>query len=132
MVTFFLVAKLMLPITKSDKKTRSKFQRFLFKGFADINELKAAIFANNPNLTAEQRKDVEYDLDQMNSFIESASSTSSIVSGMVHVVDANDLAFMGQWRYDQESPLMESINDADLVRNESLPEEPADDDSYRF
>ena len=34
-ITFFLVVKLMLPITPSDKNKRSKFQRFLFKGFAD-------------------------------------------------------------------------------------------------
>ena len=50
MTTFFLVVKLMLPITPSDKKKRSKFQRFLFKGFADRNELRAAILANNPDM----------------------------------------------------------------------------------
>jgi hypothetical protein len=35
MMTFFLVVKLMLPITPSEKEKRSEFQRFLFKGFAD-------------------------------------------------------------------------------------------------
>ena len=50
MMTFFLVVKLMVPITPSDKETRSKFQRFLFKGFADKNELRAAILANNPDM----------------------------------------------------------------------------------
>ncbi len=51
--TFFLVIKLMLPITPSEKETRSKFQRFLFKGFADKNELKAAVLANNPCMDQE-------------------------------------------------------------------------------
>ncbi len=37
LMTFFLVVKLMIPITPSDKEKRSKFQRFLFKGFADKN-----------------------------------------------------------------------------------------------
>ena len=50
MMSFFLVAKLMLSITLSDKEKRSKFQRFLFNGFADKNELKAAILANNPDM----------------------------------------------------------------------------------
>ena len=49
-VTFFLVVKLMLPITPSEKEKRSKFQSFLFKGFADKNELKAAVLANNPDI----------------------------------------------------------------------------------
>jgi hypothetical protein len=54
-LTFFLVVKMTLPITQSEKETRSKFQRFIFKGFADMEELKAAVFANNPEMTAEQR-----------------------------------------------------------------------------
>ena len=48
--TFFLVIKLMIPITPSDKEKRSKFQRFLFKGFAEIDELRAAVLANNPDM----------------------------------------------------------------------------------
>jgi branched-subunit amino acid ABC-type transport system permease component len=39
MLTFFLVVKLMIPLTKSEKEKRSKFQQFIFKGFADIKEL---------------------------------------------------------------------------------------------
>ena len=56
MTTFFLVIKLMLPITPSDKETRSKFQKFLFQGFVDKNELKAAVLANNPDMNQEQRQ----------------------------------------------------------------------------
>ena len=59
MSTFFYVVKMMLPITKNDKETRSKFQRFLFNGFADKKELKAAILANNPHMDADQRSLVE-------------------------------------------------------------------------
>ena len=59
MITFFLVVRMMIPITKQDKEARSKFQRFLFNGFADKNELKAAILANNPSMDADQRSLVE-------------------------------------------------------------------------
>jgi hypothetical protein len=36
---FFLVVRLLLPLTQSDKETRSKFQTFLFNGFANPHEL---------------------------------------------------------------------------------------------
>lgn len=71
-LSFFLVVKLMLPVTPTDKETRSKFQRFLFKGFANKDELHAAVLANNPDMTIEQRAFMEHDLDQLNSLIESA------------------------------------------------------------
>ena len=74
-MSFFLVVKLMLPITPSDKKKRSKFQRFLFKGFADINELRAAILQNNRDIDDEQRSMIESDLDNLSSFIKRAQST---------------------------------------------------------
>jgi len=45
----------MIPITPSEKENRSKFQRFLFKGFADRNELRAAVLANNPDMNESQR-----------------------------------------------------------------------------
>jgi hypothetical protein len=59
LMSFFLVVKLMLPITPSDKQKRSKFQRFLFKGFADINELRAAILQNNHDIDDDQRSMIE-------------------------------------------------------------------------
>jgi len=58
-MTFFLVVKLMLPITQSEKEKKSKFQRFLFKGFADQNELKAAVLTNNPDMDFEQRAQMD-------------------------------------------------------------------------
>jgi hypothetical protein len=45
MLTFFLVVKLMLPFTRADKENKSKFKKFLFNGFADKHELKAAVLA---------------------------------------------------------------------------------------
>ena len=83
LTSFFLVVKLMLTITPSDKKKRSKFQRFLFKGFADINELRAAILQNNHDLDEEQRSLIECDLDNLSSFIKRAQSTQEIVTEMV-------------------------------------------------
>ncbi len=82
-MSFFLVVKLMLPITPSDKEKRSKFQRFLFKGFADINELKEAILQNNRDIDDEQRSMIEYDLDNLSSFINQRLSTTEIVTSMV-------------------------------------------------
>ena len=35
MITFFLVVKIMLPITPTDKESRKKFKKFIFNGFAD-------------------------------------------------------------------------------------------------
>ena len=113
----------MLPLTKSDKEKRSKFQRFLFNGFANREELEAAIFANNPDMTEEQRRDVKHDLKQLDELIESVSSSSSIVSGMVKVVDVHDYAYMGKWRYDVEPLFVESVNDADILTNKRMPEE---------
>jgi len=65
MMTFFLVVKLMLPTTPSEKEKRSKFQRFLFNGFADKNELRAAVLANNPDMDQSQRSQMESDLDKL-------------------------------------------------------------------
>jgi hypothetical protein len=45
MLTFFLVVKLMLPFTQKEKENKSQFKKFLFNGFADRHELKAAILA---------------------------------------------------------------------------------------
>ena len=52
-ITFFLVVKLMLPITKSEKRTQSGYVQFVYKGFVDLTTLKAAIYANNPDMTAD-------------------------------------------------------------------------------
>jgi hypothetical protein len=77
----------MLPITQSEKEERSKFQRFLFQGFADINELKAAVFANNPDVDQELRSLIDRDLSMLASFIDNAQSTQNIVGGMVQIVE---------------------------------------------
>lgn len=77
----------MLPLTPKDKETRSKFQQFLFKGFMNKDELHAAVLANNPDMTQEQRAIMEKDLEQLNEIIDDASFDRSIVCGMVEVVD---------------------------------------------
>jgi len=100
----------MLPITKSEKERRSKFQRFLFNGFANREELEAAIFANNPDMTEEERSDVRRDLKQLDELIEGRSSGSSIVEGMIEVVEINDYAYMGKWRFDMERLFVKSVN----------------------
>ncbi len=56
-VTFFLVVKLMLPITSSEKETSSNFQRFLFKGFFEKKKrIETTILANNLDMNQSQRK----------------------------------------------------------------------------
>ncbi len=89
-------------MTKTDKEKRSKFQRFLFNGFADKNELKAAILANNPHMDADERSLMEQDIDNLTKFISSTLSNDSIIGGMVQVVDVQDYAFVGQWRFNQQ------------------------------
>jgi hypothetical protein len=98
-LSFLLVVKMMLPITQSDRQKRSEFQRFIFNGFANREELETAIFVNNPDMTEEQRADVKRDLNQLAKLIENSSSDSSIVSGMVQVVEVNDYAYIGKWRF---------------------------------
>ena len=119
MSTFFLVVKLMMPITKSDKKNRASYQQFTFKGFIDHRALKDAIFKHNPDMTADQRSFVEHDMEELNALVEGASTTSSIVGGMVQVVDPYDLAFIGKWRYDQRRLFAASVEpnarDDDLI-----------------
>jgi len=106
---FLLVGKLMLPITKSGKEKRSKFQRFLFNGFANREELESAIFANNPDMTEEQRQDVKHEL-KLDELIEGRSSGSSIVEGMIEVIEVNDYAYMGKWRFDMDRLFVKSVN----------------------
>ena len=108
MTTFFLVVRMMLPITKTEKESRSKFQRFLFNGFADKNELKAAILANNPHMDADERSLVEQDIDNLQALISTTYSDHSIIGGMVQVVDVQDYAFIGQWRFNQRRLLSDS------------------------
>ena len=91
----------MLPITKTDKEKRSKFQRFLFNGFADKNELKAAILANNPHMDADQRSLVDIEIDNLQALITTAHTDQSIIGSFVKVVDVQDYAFIGQWRFNQ-------------------------------
>ncbi len=69
MATFFIIVKLMIPITKLDKKTRSNFQRFLFKGFANKDELKAAVLANNPDLDEDELSLINSDLQKLSELI---------------------------------------------------------------
>jgi hypothetical protein len=111
--TFFLVVKLMLPITQSDRKLRSKFQRFLFKGFADINELKAAILVNHIVMTEEQRARVDYDCALLAS-LTSSSSTQSILGGMVEVQDGNDNYMAKYEKADQQRFLAGLLNEPEL------------------
>ena len=55
----------------------------MFNGFADKDELKAAILANNPHMDADQISLMEKDIDNLQEFISSTLSRESIVGGMV-------------------------------------------------
>jgi hypothetical protein len=73
----------------------------LFNGFADKNELKAAILANNPDMDEDQRSLVDLDINSLQELISTAYSNESIIGGMVQVYDIQDLAFSGKWIYNQ-------------------------------
>ncbi len=59
---FVLVLYLMIPITERQKKGRADFQTFLFNGFMDVDHLQSAIFAQNPDMTEDERWIVIKDL----------------------------------------------------------------------
>jgi hypothetical protein len=52
----------MIPITERQKKCRADFQTFLFNGFMDVDHLQSAIFAQNPDMTEDERWIVIKDL----------------------------------------------------------------------
>ena len=72
MATFFLVVKLMLPITKPEKDNRARYKQFLFMGFLDVNQLKYAVYRHNPGMSADQRSFVEHDLSELQELIASS------------------------------------------------------------
>ena len=65
MLTFLLVIKIMMPMTNEEKDNKSQFRKFLFNGFADKNELKAAVFAQNPLMQSEERSLMEKSLETL-------------------------------------------------------------------
>lgn len=84
-----------------------------------MEELKAVVLANNPDVTPDQRSIIEQDLDQLAALIKSATQTQSIVSGMAEVVEIDDYAFMGQWRYNAERSSMASLDESNLLFEEN-------------
>ena len=75
MLTFFLVIKIMMPMTNEEKDHKSQFRKFLFNGFADKNELKAAFFAQNPQMQSEERSLMENSLETLGKLIETTETT---------------------------------------------------------
>ncbi len=84
--------------------------------------MKAAVLANNPDMDQDERSLMESDLEKLSSFIQSVSTTKSIVGGMVHVVNMQDIAFSGRWRYNprQDNDYDESSDDTETAMDEYL------------
>ena len=61
-IGFVLVLYLMSPVTEKQKKRRKDFQTFLLDGFIDVDHLQSAIFEKNPDMTEEERLNVNRDL----------------------------------------------------------------------
>ena len=75
MLTFFIVIKIMIPMTNEEKENKSQFRKFLFNGFADKYELKAAVFAQNPSMLEEERNLMEKSLETLGKLIETTETT---------------------------------------------------------
>lgn len=56
-------------------------------------------------MTQEQRSLVDFDLDQLASIIDNATSTKNIVGGMVQVMDSNDYIAKSKSNFEQEQLL---------------------------
>jgi len=75
MFTFFLVIKIMMPMTNEEKENKSQFRKFLFNGFANKHELKAAVFAQNPLMQSDERNLMEKSLETLGKLIETTETT---------------------------------------------------------
>ena len=84
----------MLPITKKQQARRQDFQTFLLNGMMDVDHLEKAIIEANPDMTEDQKQNVRRNCQRFNSFLEVASTSSSVVSEMC-IIDRQALAYDG-------------------------------------
>lgn len=82
---FSLVLILMTPWTKGQMKRKEEFQSFLLDGFVNVIELKSAIYAQNPNISREEKELLEEEIGRFSSFLETTKMTQSIVGEMVTI-----------------------------------------------
>ena len=82
-MTFGLVVFLMTPVGENQKMARREFQRFLFVGFLNRNELEAAIKRQYPDLTESQLSFIHNDLNEMEDLM--TKTSRDITAGMVTV-----------------------------------------------
>ena len=92
--SFCLVLYVMLPITKKQQARRQDFQTFLLNGMMDVDQLEEAIIKANPDMTEDQKQNVRRNCQRFNSFLEVASTSSSVVSEMC-IIDRQALAYDG-------------------------------------
>ena len=85
---------MLFPTTNGQLKRQKDFQNFLLSGFIDINHLKDAVYAENPNMDEEERRIVAEDIDRFNRFLKNTESSQSIVSEMA-ILDRQHLPFRG-------------------------------------
>ena len=85
----------------------------------DVDQLEEAIIKANPDMTEDQKQDVRRNCQRFNSFLEIASTSSSVVSEMC-IIDRQALAYDGFQNF-----RMVQAQEHDVVP--SLRLEPADD-----
>ena len=92
--SFCLVLYVMLPITKKQQARRQDFQTFLLNGMMDVDQLENASIKANPDMTEDQKQNVRRNCERFSSFLEVASTSSSVVSEMC-IIDRQALAYDG-------------------------------------
>ena len=117
--SFCLVLYVMLPITKKQQARRQDFQTFLLNGMMNVDHLEEAIIKANPDMTEDQKQNVRRNCERLSSFLEVASTSSSVVSEMC-IIDRQALAYDGFQNF-----RMVQAQEHDVVP--SLRLEPADD-----
>ena len=95
---------MMLNVTTPKKKMEAKLNKFLYRGFLNMDQLEAAVIAQNPGLNELYQGFVRQDLQRLESFIGQSVTTRSILSSMTEVPDLQDYAYMSKTGWKVEKP----------------------------
>lgn len=114
----------MLNLTTPKKKSEAKLNKFLFRGFLNLNQLEAAIIAQNPGMDELHQGFVRQDLERLQSVVRHSVDTRSILSSFVEVPELQDYAYMetSGWKigppreYDEVPALEEVYEETPIIQ----------------
>ena len=82
----------------------AKLNKFLYRGFLNMDQLEAAVIAQNPGLNELYLGFVRQDLQRLQSLIGQSVTTLTILSSMTEVQDLQDYAYMSKTGWKVEKP----------------------------